>query len=171
MSEHKTIKININASDKEIEEAIEKAVAYELENGYMSALNVEFVHEEEEKVAKKANLTSADGSTAAIAAEEFNEFMDMVKDVQFTGDIDKDLDTVEKLYKSKKDETNCTNCSCDQNCRVNYEYTEGTKLTGCTFKMVRKAVKKGAIAMRGDKTAILFLTQEDMEADDWIIIW
>ena len=66
MSEHKTIKININASDKEIEAAIEKAVAYELENGYMSALNVEFVHEEEKKVTKKANLTSADGSTDII---------------------------------------------------------------------------------------------------------
>ncbi len=171
MSEHKTIKININASDKEIESAIEKAVAYELENGYMSALNVEFVHEEEEKVAKKTNLASADGSTGIIAGEEFNEFMDMVKDIQFTGDIDKDLDTVEKLYESKKDEINCTNCSCNQSCKVNYEYTEGTRLTGCTFKMVRKAVKKGAIAMRGDKTAILFLTQEDIEADDWIIIW
>jgi hypothetical protein len=162
--EHKTIRININATEQEIEAAIEAAVAYELENGQMSALNVEFVHGESEGV----NITSAGKFTREekIPVDDFDEFMDMVKDVEFTGDLSADLDTVTKLYESQENQT-CTG----QNCKANYSYSEGTRLTGCTFKMVRKAVKKGALAMRSDGSKITFLTQEDIEADDWIIIW
>lgn len=164
---HKTIRININATDKEIEEAIEAAVAYELENGQMSALNVEFVHGEPEGV----NLTSAGSFTRddQIPVDDFNEFLDMVKDVEFTGDLSSDLDTVTKLYESNQ---TCTGSCCgEEKCKANYIYTEGTKLTGCSFKMVRKAVKKGAVAMRADESKITFLTQEDIEAKDWIITW
>ncbi len=160
---HKTIRININATDKEIEEAIESAVAYELENGQMSALNVEFVHGESEGV----NLTSSGSFTREekIPVDDFNEFLDMVKDVEFTGDLSNDLDTVTKLYE------NSQTCTGGDNCKANYNYTEGTRLTGCSFKMVRKAVKKGAVAMRADESKINFLTQEDIEAKDWIITW
>lgn len=163
--EHKTIRININATEQEIEAAIESAVAYELENGQMSALNVEFVHGESEGV----NITSAGKFTREekIPVDDFNEFMDMVKDVEFTGNLTADLDTVTKLYESQENQT----CTGDSSCRAKYNYSEGTKLTGCTFKMVRKAVKKGAVAMRSDGSKITFLTQEDIEADDWIIIW
>ena len=167
MSEYKTIKININATDKEIEAAVEAAVAYELDNGGMSALNVEFVHEED-------NLTSAGSNLkeTVVTDMEFDEFMDMVKDVEFTGKISDDLDIVEDLYRKKYWTSNCTNGDCD-NClwKKKEDTPKQTKLTGCTFKMARKAVKKGAVAMRGDETRINFLTQEDIEADDWVIIW
>ena len=167
MSEYKTIKININATDKEIEAAVEAAVAYELDNGGMSALNVEFVHEEE-------NLTSAGSNLkeTVVTDMEFDEFMDMVKDVEFTGDINDDLEMVEELYRNKQWTSNCTNGDCDNcSCDTEENPTKPIKLEGCTFKMARKAVKRGAVAMRGDETQINFLTQEDIEADDWIIIW